>query len=106
MDSTRDQLFIWTIFGTLMVLGFLSGALRGKLPRAPRIAIIVTVAGFAGLLAVTAGWVAACPGCTSHISYDSTRSVDLFAAIFWGGLFTFGILLFIRLGGIVSVLAQ
>lgn len=105
MDSERDQLLMWTIFGTLMVLGFLAGAARGWLPRAPRVAIIETVAGFAALLAVTIAWVVACPGCTSHVSYDSSRAIDLMAAVLWGGTFTLAILLFVRLGSLLHELA-
>ena len=106
MDSTRDQIFIWTIFGTLMVLGFLAGVARLRVPRAPGLAASAIVAAYVALLAVTGGWVAACPGCTSHISYDSARPVDLFAAIFLGGLFTAAIILFISLGTGVSFVVQ
>src|SRR3972149_6755945 len=106
MDSARDLLFIWTIFGTLMVLGFLAGAARVKVSRAPAIAATVVIAGYVALLAVTGGWVAACPSCSSHISYDSARGLDLIAAIFWGVFFTAGIVLFISLGIGVSFVVQ
>ena len=106
MDNTRDLTIIWTIFGTLMVLGFLAGAARAKLPRGPYIAAFAIIIGYVALLVVTGGWVAACPGCTSHISYDSSRAIDLMAAILWGGAFTFSILLFILLGGGVSSFVQ
>lgn len=106
MDSTRDQLFIWTIFGTLTVLGFLAGAARARLPRAPYIAAFAIIIGYVALLVVTGAWVGACPSCSSHVSYDSSRAIDLMAAILWGGVFTFSILLFILLGGGVSSFVQ
>lgn len=95
---------IWALVGVgvLCAAGFVAGLARLKSRRAPAIAGSVIVAGYLMLLAVTGIWVAACPGCTSHISYDSARPVDLIMAFFWGALFTTGIIMFILLGAGVS----
>ncbi len=90
------------LISALAALGFVAGASNARFPRAPWIAAAAVVMGYFALLAVTGGWVAACAGCSSHISYDSARWLDLYAAIFWGGLFTAGIVLSVSVGSLVS----
>ena len=86
----------------LAALGFVAGASSARFPQAPRIAGLAIAAGYVVLLGITAAYAAACPGCTSHISYDSTRPIDLIAAVFWGGIFTAAIVLCISAGSIAS----
>lgn len=92
------------LVSALAALGFVAGASRLRFARAPAIAIGTIIAGYVALLAVTGTYVAACPGCTSHISYDSSRGFDLFVAILWGALLTAGIVLCISIGSFAATL--
>ncbi len=98
----REAVITFSLVSALAALGFGAGLARAWLPRAAGLAVAAIVIGYLALLAVTAGWVAACSGCASHISYDSARWLDLYAAIFWGGLFTAGIVLSVSVGSLVS----
>ena len=103
---TQEGVAALTGFGVLAIAGFLAGTVMAKFPRAPAIVAGFAVAAYVVLVVVAGVWVAACPGCTSYISYDSSRPIDLFVAIFWGGLLTAGVVLLTSLGMGISLFAR
>lgn len=82
----------------LAVVAFAAGVSRRRLPRAPVVAVSGVVIGYSALLVITGVYSASCSACVSHISYDSRRWVDFFAALVWGGLFASAILVSLALG--------
>jgi len=72
------------IVGALGALGLAVGLARYLLPGVALWFRLAVVASYVLLLGVTATYVAVCPGCTSRMSYDSARSLELVLAIFWG----------------------
>ncbi len=92
------------LVSALAAIGFVAGASRLRFARAPGIAVAAIIAGYVTLLVVAGAYVAACSSCTSHISDDSSRVIDLFVAILWGGLFTAGIVLCISAGSLAATL--
>ena len=86
--------------------GFVSGAMRNRSPRAPRVAVRIVILGYVVLLGTTAAYALSCPSCTSRISYDSTRGADLAAALLWGGFFSLCIIAAVGFGFGASVLAS
>ena len=95
-----------TGFGVLAIVGFLAGTAITKLPRAPAVVAGFALATYLVLVILAGVWVAACPGCTSHTSYDSSRWLDLTLAILWGGLLTAGVILLTSLGMGISLFAR
>lgn len=90
MEGWESALTLGLVSG-LAAVGLLAGLGRGRFPRAPLALVLLATAGYLSLLTITGIYVAACPGCTSHISYDSARWADLYSAFFWGTLFLVGI---------------
>jgi len=88
------------------MLGFVAGIFKSRFPLAARIFTLAVVAGYVAILALAGAWVAACPRCESHQSYDSTRALDLIMAFMWGGLFLLSILAFIRIGDAIATFVQ
>jgi len=103
MDGPEAALTL-SIVVTLAALGFGAGVASACFPRAPWIVAGVVMAGYVVLLIVTSVYTAACTSCTSHISYDSSRPIDLVVAVFWGALFTAGIVLCTAAGTLSATL--
>lgn len=99
---------MWALIAVSVLagVGFLGGLARPKISATPAAVSMGVVIGYVLLLTVTGGWVTACPGCTSFVSYDSSRSLDLGVAIFWGAIFTAGIVLCTWLGAGIGALAR
>jgi hypothetical protein len=88
---------------SLAVLCVIAGALRVRYPTAPVIATYALIGLWLAVLALTGIWVAACPSdCESWQSYDSTRWIDLYMAVLWGGLFTAGLIGIVWLSATIS----
>lgn len=100
MDSEWSLAFGIVI--SLAALGFVAGLGKPVLANAARTVVVLVAFGYVTLLVVTGIYVAACPGCTSHLSYDSARIIDLIAAIFWGAVFLTGIVALTWLGSATS----
>lgn len=88
----------------IAVLGLAAGLARPRFSFAPVVMSWALVAGYAILLITAGAWVAACPGCTSLRSYDSTRVIDLMIAFYWGGLFLACELAIVWLGAGIAAL--
>lgn len=91
-------------FGVAAALALASGLARPWLPWAATAVRLAVPVAFVVLLAVVGVWVAACPGCDSYNSYDSTRVLDLYIAFLWGGAFTLTLLGLTWLGAALSAL--
>lgn len=95
-----------TGFGLLAVVGFLAGTVMAKFPRGPAVVVGFAAAAYVVLVILAGVWVAACPGCTSYMSYDSSRTLDLAIAVLWGGILTAGVVIFTSLGMGISLFAR
>lgn len=93
-------------FGVLAVAGLLAGVVSSRFRRAPAVIVGFTMAGYFAIVILAGSWVAACPGCASHTSYDSSRWLDLAIAVLWGGILMAGVVLITSLGMGVSVFAR
>ena len=103
---SQDGVAALTGFGVLAIAGFLAGTAMAKFPRAPAVVIGFTGAAYVVLVILAGVWVAACPGCTSYTSYDSSRGLDLAIAVLWGGILTAGVVIFTSLGMGISLFAR
>ena len=103
---SQEGIAALTGFGVLAIAGFLAGTAMAKFPRAPTIVAGLAVAAYVVLVIVAGVWVAACPGCTSYTSYDSSRTLDLAIAVLWGGILTAGVVIFTSLGMGISLFAR
>ncbi|MGB2695686.1 MAG: hypothetical protein WBD55_10940 [Dehalococcoidia bacterium] len=102
MDQYAAEALI--MFGLVAVIALGSGLARPWLPWAATAMRWAIPLAFVVLLAVVGVWVAACPGCDSYNSYDSTRVLDLYVAFLWGGMFTVVLLGLTWLGASLSAL--
>jgi hypothetical protein len=93
MSGTAINTAIWTPYAVLFVLGFLAGLLRPKVPWAATAVSAIVIIGYLTVIAITGVWAASCTECGAWRDYDMTRAVDIYLAIFWGGILGGGILL-------------
>lgn len=103
---SQDWVAALSGFGVLAIVGFLAGTGMAKFPLAPTVVAGFAVAAYVVLVILAGAWVAACPGCTSHTSYDSSRIIDLAVAVLWGGILTAGVVLLTSLGMGISLFAR